>query len=209
MISAAHHQRNHFAGAKCSAICLASARKRIVYATRRDDESIIVPVARGRHMGIRVIETQLQRACSSSSPRSFATRAGSSWRATTGASSRPAASRTSSSRTTTRARRTGCCAACTTRICAPLRPSWCAARWAAMWDVAVDLRVGSPTFGRVGGRRTLRRERAPVAGAGGLWAMASPCCPRLPKREFGFICAFCQSALRSLTPKHKSAEIFA
>ena len=32
---------------------------------------------------------------------------------------------------------------------------------------------------------------------------------RLIKREFGFICAFCQSALRSLTPKHKSAEIFA
>jgi hypothetical protein len=31
----------------------------------------------------------------------------------------------------------------------------------------------------------------------------------LKKREFGFICAFCQSALRSLTPKHKSAEIFA
>jgi hypothetical protein len=29
------------------------------------------------------------------------------------------------------------------------------------------------------------------------------------KREFGFVCAFCQSALRSLTPKHKSAEIFA
>jgi transposase-like protein len=29
------------------------------------------------------------------------------------------------------------------------------------------------------------------------------------EREFGFICAFCQSALRSLTPKHKSAEIFA
>ena len=112
------------------------------------------------------------RGSSWSSPPCTATRAASS-RETFRADACRAARhpRAAGCRTTTRARRGGSCAACTSRS-ATARPSWCAAPAGPILDVVVDIRRGSPTFGRweaVGlDDETLRQVYVPVGFAHGF-----------------------------------------
>ena len=75
----------------------------------------------------------------------------------------------------------GRCGDCTTRPSRTARPSWCAAPQGAIYDVAVDLRPGSPTFRKLVRGRAERGQPARLLHPGGL----RPWLPDPPGRQRG------------------------